>query len=204
MKNNENNTITLLPNEIFRPIEGYEKRYEISNYGRVKSLATTQHFTDKRGVKFTRRIKDHIITNSINNSGYATVILYDDNHHLHGFSVQRLVAKHFLEDWNPTLDVDHIDRNKLNNMASNLRMVTKKMNMMNTNFQRGPKEVHKYDDNGKYVCTYKSVAAASRDNHINGAKLSTYLKGMKNINIKGSYQYATTNNTPSHVEYRIS
>lgn len=188
--------------EEWKPIEGYEKRYMISNLGRVKSLATIQHFTDKNGRKCNRKIKDHIIGQSITNCGYNTVILYGDDMKPHGYTVHRLVAKHFLPNFNTSLEVDHIDSNKQNNMLSNLQMVTRKQNMDKVQYHKRI-SVNKYDDNGNYICTYKSVAEAARKNNINGAKLNTYLKGKKNINIQGSYEFATVSDT-HNIEYRIA
>ncbi|QDP50744.1 MAG: hypothetical protein Unbinned1322contig1001_20 [Prokaryotic dsDNA virus sp.] len=45
------------------------------------------------------------------------------------FYVHRLVAEAFSLDWNPALQVDHIDGSRDNNRAANLRMVTNQQNM---------------------------------------------------------------------------
>ena len=45
------------------------------------------------------------------------------------FSVHRLVAQHFLQEWNPKLEVNHIDGDRYNNTADNLEMCTHQRNM---------------------------------------------------------------------------
>lgn len=45
------------------------------------------------------------------------------------FSVHRLVAEYFLNDWDPELEVNHIDGNRYNNAAENLEMCTHQRNM---------------------------------------------------------------------------
>ena len=65
-----------LPNEKWRPIEGYGGKYLISNYGRCKSL---------------KRSNARLLAVFMNNKGYDRVCLCSDgiSHH---FLVSRLVA----------------------------------------------------------------------------------------------------------------
>ena len=102
--------ITDLPNEEWIAIKGYNGKYFISNKGRVKSL--------KRGAP-------HILAQQINNSGYLRVSLSQDGEAKY-FSVHRLVAIYFVFNDDPLEKntVDHIDGNKRNNNAENLRWLS--------------------------------------------------------------------------------
>lgn len=96
--------------EIWKDVEGYEGKYQISNYGRILAL----------NFKRTKlpKLKAQVISN-----GYFYVML-SKNSIAKNCSVHRLVAKHFLQSWDNKLEVNHIDGNKLNNHISNLEMVT--------------------------------------------------------------------------------
>lgn len=97
--------------EIFKDIEGYEG-YQISNYGRVKSL------------KFG---KDRILKPQKDSKGYLMVWLCKEGkrkQHL----VHRLVAIHFIENPNNYPMVNHRDENPLNNCVSNLEFCDAKYN----------------------------------------------------------------------------
>ena len=73
--------------------------------------------------------------------------------------VHKLVAKAFCENVENKPFVDHIDGNKINNNAENLRWVTHKENCDNANTKRYKPVVQK--SNGETVATYKSVTEAS-------------------------------------------
>lgn len=101
--------------EEWKPIEGYEDRYEISNFGRVKSL--------ERKDLNNHLLKERILKPKINRDGYSYLQLcYDGNKK--GFFVHRLVAAAFIDNPNGYPVVNHKDENKQNNYVSNLEWCT--------------------------------------------------------------------------------
>lgn len=104
-----------LPNEEWRPIEGYQGKYLISNMGRVKSL---KHY-DAR-----------LLRAFANNKGYLRVCLCSNGQGRH-FLVSRLVAAAFCVNDDPETKttIDHIDNDKMNNKASNLAWCSLKENV---------------------------------------------------------------------------
>ncbi len=118
-------------NEEWKDIVGYENRYQISNLGQVKSLLTNK-----------------ILTNVLARA-YYRVLLKDVGGTYTSYNIHRLVAKAFIENLDPNKKiVDHIDNNKFNNKATNLRWVTHKENIQSyqTNF-RPKRKVIQYKDN---------------------------------------------------------
>ena len=102
-----------LPNEIWKPIDGYEKYY-VSSLGRIKSL---------------KHKKEKILTAFPNNKGYYRVCLSHNGVSRH-FLVSRLVAAAFCENDDPQhkTTVDHIDGDVKNNRADNLRFLSQRDN----------------------------------------------------------------------------
>ena len=100
-----------MENETWLPVQGWENYYQVSNLGRVKSIAR---------VVGKKHLKERILGGGIDSDGYHIVSLYKDGKG-HTRTVHRLVCSAF----NPkpsqaTNVVCHLDDNRLNNDASNL------------------------------------------------------------------------------------
>ena len=100
--------------EQWKDIKGYEGLYQVSNYGRVKSI------TKKRinGTGFYIQ-KERIMSLQIKTKRYYGVGLTKDGAYKN-FLVHRLVADAFIENPNNYEEVNHIDYNKLNNKAEKI------------------------------------------------------------------------------------
>lgn len=103
--------------EIWKDIEIYEGRYQVSNIGRVKSLKNDKY-----------RILNPSIWDSPK-GGYCVVVLYDKELKTKKFRVHRLVAKAFLKANTDLPQVNHIDGVKTNNRVENLEFCTQKENV---------------------------------------------------------------------------
>lgn len=115
--------------EIWKDIEGYEGLYQVSNFGRVKSLERIMY--DDKGYKHP--VKEKIIVGSKNHKGYLYVNLMKNSKVLRK-AVHRLVAQAFISNPNNFPCVNHKDENKINNVVGNLEWVTYKEN---TNYGTG-------------------------------------------------------------------
>jgi len=96
--------------EQWRDIRGYEGLYQVSNFGRVKSVR-----------------RDIIRVLSKNAQGYYKVNLAVKGKQ-HTFTVHRLVYETFVGPIPDGMQVNHIDENKLNNFVWNLNLMTPKEN----------------------------------------------------------------------------
>lgn len=109
--------------EEWKPIKGYEDSYEISTYGRVRSLPRT--VINKNGIK--NHYKERILSQSLSTKGYPKVIITKNGKEKCIFP-HRLVAETFIPNPDNLPEVNHLDENKLNNHVSNLCWVTTKEN----------------------------------------------------------------------------
>lgn len=112
--------------EIWKDIEKYDNLYQISNFGRVKHK---KHSFTRKGVNYV--IDDHIMNQSLNNSGYLCCTFTVNNKNYYS-TVHKLVAENFIPNPNNLSDVDHIDNNKQNNNVNNLQWLSHKDNLYKT------------------------------------------------------------------------
>lgn len=98
--------------EIWKDIEGYVSYYQISNFGRLKSL---------------HGLKERILKPHNDRLGYARIILCKDGIYI-GCSINREVAKAFLKNENNYPCTNHKDENPRNNHVDNLEWCTYKYN----------------------------------------------------------------------------
>lgn len=110
--------------EFWKYIEGYEERYSISSFGRVRSEKRNCNFVKGK----TRIVEEKILKQSIEKDGYLTVGL-SKNSKTKTFKVHRLVALTFLRNEENKEQVNHIDGNKQNNNIENLEWCTMSENM---------------------------------------------------------------------------
>lgn len=121
--------------EIWKPIVEYEGLYEISNYGRVKSLKRVVYLKNNR----TRIQNERYLLLHKNSNGYLQARLCKNSVYKI-FSVHRLVAQAFIPNKFNLPEVNHKDENKENNYFENLEWVTRKYNMNYKDIQR---RIHK-------------------------------------------------------------
>ncbi|HYX08430.1 MAG TPA: NUMOD4 domain-containing protein, partial [Bacteroidales bacterium] len=115
----------------------YTGAYEISNFGRAKSL--DREIKTKNGKTFMSLGK---VLKQGKRNGYPNVQLCK-NGKIKCCSIHRLVALNFVENPNPQefTQVNHIDFDRCNNKENNLEWVSPRMNLM-----------HKIDNNRANVC----------------------------------------------------
>lgn len=146
--------------EIWRDIKGFEGRYQVSNMGRVKSLARYVTIRNKVGGLTDRPVPERIICTNKTKRGYLIVTLCKDAK-MYFYSLHRLVALHFCDGYKPGLIVNHKDENPLNNRADNLEWCTYKYNSnYGTAVERSTKKqwkaIAQYDKDGNLIATYKN------------------------------------------------
>lgn len=153
--------------ELWKDIKGYEKLYQVSNLGRVKSL---NHIASNGSANIL--YKGRILKPFLDGKKNYLEVCLSKNNCKRKYLVHRLVAETFIENKLNKAEVNHKDGNKQNNCVDNLEWVSSKEN-----------KKHAYE-NG-YYDTYKFRHRKSHENSkkitINGITKSLY-KWSKEIN----------------------
>lgn len=109
--------------EIWKDIKGYEGLYQISNFGRIKSLPKKRI----NGTNFYIQ-KEKILKLQLKTKRYLGINLTKNKMHKN-FLVHRLVAEAFIDNPYDLPQVNHKDCNKLNNNINNLEWCTQEENL---------------------------------------------------------------------------
>lgn len=138
-----------LPGEIWKDIPGYEGLYQVSNFGRVKSLNYGR--TGVHRILKTQKYPDRYIKVDLRHNGTMRT------KHVH-----RLVAEAFIPNPKNKTDVNHIDGDKHNNAISNLEWCSRSENMkhckevLNKNAGRPPRPVKCLETGKIYVTLHQA------------------------------------------------
>lgn len=136
--------------ELWKPVVGYEGIYEVSSFGRVRSLPRV----DSRG----RRVRGGMLTILTHPSGHQQVKLSRDGRTTQA-KLHRVVLEAFIGPPAHGYEALHDDGNPANNNAGNLRWGTRSENMLDrvrhgthhfankTHCPHG----HPYDEDNTYV-----------------------------------------------------
>ena len=163
--------------ETWKKIDGYNGKYLISNYGRLKSFAQ-----DKKNGK--------IKTGNLTHKGYLAVLLYDSKGNKKWFPVHRLVASAFIDNPEGLPQVNHRDEVKTNNHVDNLEWCTNEYNinygtknertaLANMCCPTTSKKVYSVDESGN-VEYFDSIGEAERQTGNSHSNIVRALKGRRN------------------------
>lgn len=181
--------------EEWKMIPGYECRYLISNYGRVKSMARIV----KSGNGAKRIVDECIIEQQVSNVGYKRVALRkigskQSKYH----SIHKLVALAFLGE-SELPQVNHKDGNKLNNMVDNLEYCTMSENMIHA-WDNNLIKKASGEKNGSNKISTQSLYVI-RERVANGELPSTICKDF-NVS-KGSIVEMCSGKTWGHIDFLL-
>jgi len=150
--------------EQWKPVKGYEKYYEISTSGRIRSLTR-----DKRGRNVFYKLKGKELKPFKSKKGYLYINLSKDGIKKK-YLIHTLVWDNFGDKDRKQLNlkVDHIDDSKINNNIKNLQLLTNRQNISKSATPRRK--------SGLPTCVYKSKNRHRARCQINGVAvdLGTY------------------------------
>lgn len=178
--------------EVWKPVNGWEGLYEVSNLGRVRSL----HYK-----------KPYIMHPIVDNYGYVRISLVKPNSKKYKrCGVHRLVAEAFISNPDNLPQINHKDENKQNNNVNNLEWCTNKYNcnyrnhcknvsasrlgmkfselhlknLRNSHAKVQGKRVGQYDTTGKLLNVFDSLSDAGRCFKTSAQNISHCCNGITN------------------------
>ena len=115
--------------EVWKDAIGYEGLYQVSNLGRVRSIDRVTTCLTRWGTSSDRHYKSKVLNPSFDGKGHYLFVVLRKDGKSYTEQVHRLVAKTFLPLEDYSLDVNHKDGNKTNNIVDNLEWCTRSRNL---------------------------------------------------------------------------
>lgn len=177
---------TVVMEEIWKPVVGYEGMYEVSNLGNIKSL-------NYNGTREKRVMKPTDF-----GGGYLRVKLWK-NKTPKLFFVHRLVAQAFIPNPDNLPEINHKDENPSNNRVENLEWCDRKYNInygtrtekyirTNTNGKKS-KQVVQYSLDGEAIKVWPSTSEIQRQLGFRSGNISNCCKGRQKTAYGFIWQY---------------
>lgn len=111
------------PAEIWKDVSGYEGMYQVSTFGRIRTVSHSVTSRSRNGTPYLLNVPARIKKATRGSDGYYDISLYKNNQPKY-FSVHQLVAQTFLPNPDNKPTVNHIDGDKSNNHLDNLEWAT--------------------------------------------------------------------------------
>lgn len=170
--------------EIWKPVVGYEKFYEVSNMGRIRSLPRMVHAG--RGVYYekTSRIRKPVLNKG---NGYYMLFLVGESGKKCVY-VHRIVAQAFCDNPKNLEMVNHINEIKTDCRAENLEWCSKEYNnAFNGKDKRSCKQIIQLSMDEEYIATWDSIRKAAEGLGIEYKNISAVCRGKRNS--AGGYKW---------------
>lgn len=185
--------------ETWKDIKGYEGVYQVSDFGRVKSLERIIKVASPTRQSYVKRLIGRTLKPVKDNTGYIVVSLGKHNNK----AIHRLVAEAFISNPENKPHVNHIDGNKANNVLANLEWATVSENAIHSHRVLGNKSVNPnlgrfgkenplskqilQIKNGKIVSEFYGGAEAARKTKTNQSAIYMVCNGQRKS--AGGYQW---------------
>ena len=151
--------------EEWKPVSGYEGLYEVSNLGRVKTLA------------HGKGSNNHYKTGTLTKKGYLLVQFWKGNQRK-GLYIHRIVANAFLPNPQNLPQVNHKDGDKTNNKVDNLEWCTNSENQIHavdTRLRKDSKMVRCIETGEEFT----SILQCAKHLHVSATSVSAFLNKKK-------------------------
>lgn len=176
--------------ELWKPIEGYEGLYEISNYGEVKSL---DKWVDI-GMGRKQFLKGKIRPSAVSSNGYRMITL-TKNKRPTTYCIHALVATNFISNPLKKPIVNHRNASKIDNYIENLEWATYSENIKHAyknklrkastkgrfgKLHHNSKPVIQFSMDGAFIKEWDSASDAARELNIRSLGITAVCRGEDN------------------------